>query len=169
MTSALTVAGPSRRTIPCWARARLWDVSSTTKSSRHYRVSVPVAQDAQAKKDVSDDISVESSDRLYRTTPSIDPPSPRVQPSRDSAAPQLDHRAWQLPPAWRSQLDPDAPWRKSLLEQRRRWMEQAGQQLTAAGLKLNEVTGYKEVERLKALVEEKGEFRCSLISVCCRG
>lgn len=61
-----------------------------------------------------------------------------------------------MPPAWRSQLDPDAPWRKSLLAQRRRWLDQAGQHLTAVGLKLNEVTGYHEVERLKALVGEKG-------------
>lgn len=65
--------------------------------------------------------------------------------------------AWQLPAAWRSQLDPNAPWRKSMLEQRRRWLDQAGSQLTAVGLKLNEVTGYKEVERLKELVGEKGK------------
>ena len=30
--------------------------------------------------------------------------------------------------------------------------------MTAVGLKLNEVTGYKEVERLKELVGEKGQL-----------
>lgn len=66
-------------------------------------------------------------------------------------------RQIKIPPAWKSQLDPNAPWRKSLLESRRRWSEQAGHQLTAVGLKLNEVTGYKEVERLKEVVNEKGQ------------
>jgi hypothetical protein len=51
----------------------------------------------------------------------------------------------------------DTQWRKELLSRRKKLAEQAGQQLTGLGLKLNEVTGYKEVERLKELVEEKGE------------
>ena len=79
-------------------------------------------------------------------------PDPTKQPSTQLNIP------WQIPPAWRSKLDPNAPWRKSLLESRRRWSEQAGQQLSAVGLKLNEVTGYKEVERLKEVVNEKGQF-----------
>jgi sensitive to high expression protein 9 len=62
-----------------------------------------------------------------------------------------------IPPKWQSQLQPDAQWRKELLDRRRRLLEQAGEQLTVLGLKLNEVTGYKEVERLKDLVGEKGE------------
>lgn len=45
-----------------------------------------------------------------------------------------------------------------MLSRRKKLAEQAGQQLTVLGLKLNEVTGYKEVERLKELVGEKGEF-----------
>jgi sensitive to high expression protein 9 len=54
-------------------------------------------------------------------------------------------------------LQPEAHWRKELLDRRRRLLEKAGEQLTVLGLKLNEVTGYKEVERLKDLVGEKGE------------
>jgi hypothetical protein len=44
-----------------------------------------------------------------------------------------------------------------MLNRRKRLAEQAGQQLTVLGMKLNEVTGYKEVERLKELVGEKGK------------
>jgi sensitive to high expression protein 9 len=62
-----------------------------------------------------------------------------------------------IPPHWQTHLQPDAQWRKELLSRRKKLAEQAGQQLTGLGLKLNEVTGYKEVERLKELVEEKGE------------
>jgi hypothetical protein len=62
-----------------------------------------------------------------------------------------------IPPHWQTHLQPDAQWRKELLSRRKKFAEQAGQQLTGLGLKLNEVTGYKEVERLKELVEEKGE------------
>jgi len=62
-----------------------------------------------------------------------------------------------IPPHWQTHLQPDAQWRQELLSRRKKLAEQAGQQLTGLGLKLNEVTGYKEVERLKELVEEKGE------------
>ena len=64
--------------------------------------------------------------------------------------------AW-IPPKWHPHLQPDAQWRKELLDRRRRLLEQAGEQLTVLGLKLNEVTGYREVERLKDLVEQKGK------------
>jgi hypothetical protein len=49
-------------------------------------------------------------------------------------------------------------WRRELEKRRHYAMAQAGQQLSAAGLKLNEVTGYHEVERLKQLVTDKGAF-----------
>lgn len=48
-------------------------------------------------------------------------------------------------------------WRSQLQAHRKKALEQAGRQLSAAGLKLNEVTGYREVERLKQLVTDKGK------------
>jgi sensitive to high expression protein 9 len=104
------------------------------------------------------------------------PTSPAPTPSAPSASPEVgtpsssppslgsssrlkfpDRLPKWIPPHWQTHLQPDAQWRKELLSRRKKLAEQAGQQLTGLGLKLNEVTGYKEVERLKELVEEKGE------------
>jgi len=74
-----------------------------------------------------------------------------------------DLPAW-IPPKWHPHLQPDAQWRKELLDRRRRLLEQVGEQLTVLGLKLNEVTGYREVERLKDLVEQKG--KCKRLYSC---
>jgi sensitive to high expression protein 9 len=82
------------------------------------------------------------------------PPLSSASPSRLKFPDRLPK--W-IPPHWQTHLQPDAQWRKELLSRRKKLAEQAGQQLTGLGLKLNEVTGYKEVERLKELVEEKGE------------
>jgi hypothetical protein len=85
---------------------------------------------------------------------------PTSSPSSSGSSSRLklpDRLPKWIPPHWQTHLQPDAQWRKELLSRRKKLAEQAGQQLTGLGLKLNEVTGYKEVERLKELVEEKGE------------
>ena len=108
------------------------------------------------------------------TSPDVSPPtssSPKT-PSSSSAIPtfmsstsspaKLSNKCpnrltqW-IPPHWQTHLQPDAQWRKAIVSRKKRIAEQAGQQLTGLGLKLNEVTGYKEVERLKELVGEKGD------------
>jgi hypothetical protein len=115
-------------------------------------------------------------DQLHIHTPSIPTPSATSNIDRSSSPPSLDSSSrlkfpnslpkW-IPPHWQTHLQPDAQWRKELLSRRKKLAEQAGQQLTGLGLKLNEVTGYKEVERLKELVEEKGEsLRVSLMGKC---
>jgi sensitive to high expression protein 9 len=99
------------------------------------------------------------------STPSAPPASspvgaPTSSPSSSGSSSRLkfqDRLPKWIPPHWQTHLQPDAQWRKELLSRRKKLAEQAGQQLTGLGLKLNEVTGYKEVERLKELVEEKGE------------
>ena len=113
----------------------------------------PHANASDSKDDLSSGQSPPSSTSRQEDSVNSKPGSdPDKQPLTQCNIP------WQIPPAWRSKLDPNAPWRKSLLESRRRWSEQAGHQLTAVGLKLNEVTGYKEVERLKEVVNEKGQY-----------
>lgn len=86
--------------------------------------------------------------------------TPTSIPSSSGSSPRLKFPnrlpKW-IPPHWQTHLQPDAQWRKELLSRHKKLAEHAGQQLTGLGLKLNEVTGYKEVERLKELVEEKGE------------
>ena len=96
------------------------------------------------------------------SAPSVSSPveTPTSIPSSSGSSSRLkfpDRLPKWIPPHWQTHLQPDAQWRKELLNRRKRLAEQAGQQLTGLGLKLNEVTGYKEVERLKELVEEKGE------------
>ena len=110
--------------------------------------------------------------KFATSTPSAPSASSPVEtrtsiPSSSGPSPRLkfpDRLPRWIPPHWQTHLQPDAQWRKELLDRRKRLAEQAGQQLTGLGLKLNEVTGYKEVERLKELVEEKGEsFQVTLM------
>jgi sensitive to high expression protein 9 len=49
-----------------------------------------------------------------------------------------------------------AVWRSQLATQSRQLAESAEKQFSLLGLRINEVTGYKEVERLKLLVAERG-------------
>jgi len=108
------------------------------------------------------------------TSPTVFPPtssSPKTPPSSSATPTSTSSKSpppksstksptrlpqW-IPPHWKTHLQPDAQWRKELVSRKKRIAEQAGQQLTGLGLKLNEVTGYKEVERLKELVGEKGD------------
>jgi hypothetical protein len=110
--------------------------------------------------------SVLSDTPTQKSSDASDPISSQTQPSAQSSSssspkPSLPKSRTRLPewipPHWQTHLQPDAQWRKDMLTRRKRLAQQAGQQLTVLGMKLNEVTGYKEVERLKELVGEKGK------------
>jgi len=124
-------AGPSRSA-----------VTATADSSRSDLSDTPINE------------SFQGSDPITHQTQSSAPSSTASEPNLPKSRTRLPE--W-IPPHWQSQLQPDAQWRKDMLNRRKRLAEQAGQQLTVLGMKLNEVTGYKEVERLKELVGEKGE------------
>jgi sensitive to high expression protein 9 len=102
----------------------------------------------QKSSDASDSVSSQIQPSTSSSSSSV--PKPNLPKSR-TRLPE-----W-IPPHWQSHLQPDAQWRKDMLNRRKRLAQQAGQQLTVLGMKLNEVTGYKEVERLKELVGEKGK------------
>jgi len=127
----------------------------------------PEAGPSRLPHDASSDASSSS------TSPHVSPPTrppPELPPSSSAAPTRTSSESpspksstkpnrlpqW-IPPHWQTHLQPDAQWRKELVSRKKRIAEQAGQQLTGLGLKLNEVTGYKEVERLKELVGEKGD------------
>lgn len=183
MSFVLGLAGPSRRIVSAGGRRRLSnpnrsiDARQLHPSSSRYQHARAKPNDQSTAPDtasvsshdrgtgfsmMSDDIpSGKASSVWLKNDANSDSPSSTTRPdpgTNTSKGPVIQSNIpWQIPPAWKSKLDPNAPWRKSLLESRRRWLEQAGHQLTAVGLKLNEVTGYKEVERLKEVVNEKGE------------
>lgn len=131
MPSPSSVAGPSRLPLDASSDALNSKVPPTSTSATSTIIDTPKSS----------------------TSVSALPSSPK-SPKSPNRLPQ-----W-IPPHWQTQLQPDAQWRKELLIRRKKLAEQAGQQLTGLGLKLNEVTGYKEVERLKELVQEKGKSSC---------
>ena len=124
----------------------------------------PSSEAGPSRQEVDAHLDERDTPTTSRSTPPAPPSSSRIGdplPSPSSVSSSRlkfpDRLPKWIPPHWQTHLQPDAQWRKELLSRRKKLAEQAGQQLTGLGLKLNEVTGYKEVERLKELVEEKGE------------
>ena len=89
------------------------------------------------------------------TTPSPITPS---SPAESSTNPTMASSESETPRPKGSEERLNA-WRSTLAVRRGQLTEEAERQMTILGLKINEVTGYKEVERLKDRVHERGEFK----------
>jgi hypothetical protein len=153
----LGAAGRIHSGRPCRQEPKLKDTDTET-----WAMPSPSSEAGPSRQptDASSDLSVATplSAETSTTSPATDTPqASSSKPSPLSRPKSLNRLPKWIPPHWQTHLEPDAQWRKELLSRRKRLAKQAGQQLTGLGLKLNEVTGYKEVERLKDLVGEKGE------------
>ena len=85
-----------------------------------------------------------------------DPPDfDKMQSSRGSNSLTSDSAAG-VPLAAKSTSIP-SEWRKTLENHFRRLSRESEKKLTEVGLRINEVTGYNEVERLKVVVADAGE------------
>jgi hypothetical protein len=166
-----TCMAPSRaKAILSLPRAIAAESSARSACSSRYAARRSLHSSRASRQEKSDSKDSESPSRPSTSIP-LGPPGPSgsVTPN-EGTTPRITEStagpssvrnpnnlpAW-IPPKWHPHLQPDAQWRKELLDRRRRLLEQAGEQLTVLGLKLNEVTGYREVERLKDLVEQKGK------------
>lgn len=95
--------------------------------------------------------------KLYSSQPSQT--SPPLPPSPKRFPKHFQQLQSHLQALHRSTLKPRLENAQADLGVRlRRLITIAAQHATVLGLKLNEVTGYQEVERLKALVTEQGEL-----------
>ncbi len=92
--------------------------------------------------------------------PDIQAPSQIIeQPANSSGA----SSALQ-PPYASARQERFAAWQAVLLERRRKLSQEAERQMTVLGSKINEITGYKEVERLKTVVHQRGRLFISAVA-----